>query len=159
MRILYSFDSLAGSFETFEKSIFLAGPTPRDERVDSWRPAALGHLIAQGYNGTVIVPELEGGALDWAKLEASRRSEVIEWETDALLRAGVIMFWVPRNMQTLPGLTTNIEFGEHMASGRIVLGYPPEAEHMGAMAYHANRLNIPTFSTLRETVKCAIERA
>jgi hypothetical protein len=36
------------------KSIFLVGPTPRNQDVQSWRPAALRALEICGYNGTVF---------------------------------------------------------------------------------------------------------
>lgn len=37
-------------------SIFLAGPTPRERGVVSWRPEAINLLQQFGYNGAVFVP-------------------------------------------------------------------------------------------------------
>lgn len=40
-----------------KKSIFLAGPTPREEKVASWRVAAVKKLEELGFDGVVFVPE------------------------------------------------------------------------------------------------------
>lgn len=34
-----------------------------------------------------------------------------EWEHLAIESCDVLMFWVPRDLETLPGFTTNVEFG------------------------------------------------
>lgn len=41
-----------------------------------------------------------------------------------LERASVIAFWVPRDLERLPGFTTNVEFGGYVGSGRVVYGRP-----------------------------------
>jgi len=38
----------------FTKSIFLAGPSPRDPAQPNWRPEALAALEAMGYDGVVL---------------------------------------------------------------------------------------------------------
>lgn len=40
-----------------KKSIFLAGPTPRDEKIKSWRITACERLNELGFDGIVYVPE------------------------------------------------------------------------------------------------------
>ena len=40
-----------------QKSIFLAGPTPRDVKILSWRIAAFKFLEENGFDGLVYVPE------------------------------------------------------------------------------------------------------
>ena len=42
-----------------EKSIFLAGPTPRSLDVETWRKEAIRILEELGFDGIVYVPELE----------------------------------------------------------------------------------------------------
>ena len=37
------------------KSIFLAGPTPRDAETKSWRPETI--KLLTGFDGTIFVPE------------------------------------------------------------------------------------------------------
>lgn len=39
------------------KSIFLAGPTPRGENIESWRKYACQFLEKNGFDGVVYVPE------------------------------------------------------------------------------------------------------
>jgi hypothetical protein len=35
------------------------------------------------------------------------------------------VFWVPRDLVTFPGFTTNVEFGRYVGSGRCIYGRPP----------------------------------
>ena len=117
---------------TFEKvqpknSIFLAGPTYRIgsefEKLRSWRLDAIELLDGLGFNGNILIPEYRNNIQpsNW------NLSTQIEWETDALYKSSVILFWIPRNMKSLPGLTTNIEFGEWFKNNKIVAGSPSEA--------------------------------
>jgi len=80
----------------------------------------------------------------------------VEWETNALNQADVIVFWVPRDMRTLPGLTTNVEFGLWADTGKCVLGTPPEAEHVRYFQWMATKMKIPNYSTLEATLQEAV---
>jgi hypothetical protein len=105
-------------------SVFLAGPTPeRGSGVPSWRPDAVDNLEAQ-WSGeqplTVLSPESRGG------VRAVRYEDQFQWELRAREAATVILFWIPRDVVTMPGFTTNVEFGFDIAKGRsVVLGCPP----------------------------------
>jgi len=103
-------------------SIFLAGPTPRSDDVTSWRPEALNILEDKQFEGHVFVPEAEGGG--WHGVY----EEQVHWEWDALSRAACVLFWVPRDLDTLPGFTTNVEFGfmSALVPERLVLGSPEQ---------------------------------
>lgn len=133
--------------------IFLAGPTPRDRRVvHSWRPEACEYLDEMLPKGTIVIPEDEGyGEYDPTK------GDQVAWEWEGLYLSDAVMFWVPRNMQTLPGLTTNVEYGMLHDSGKIVLGYPREAEHLGYLDRLAKQHNVPILSDLK--VACAFTAA
>lgn len=50
-----------------KKSIFLAGPTPRDEKTKSWRTTACERLNELGFDGVVYVPDNAAKIkyLDW----------------------------------------------------------------------------------------------
>jgi Nucleoside 2-deoxyribosyltransferase like len=104
-------------------SLFLAGPTPREATVASWRPEANSVLRELGYPGTVLVPERRDWSARFDYLDQ------VEWEFAALERASVITFWVPRDLEKLPGLTTNVEFGRYVGSGRVLYGRPSGASH------------------------------
>lgn len=132
-------------FEDIEKdnsiiipnSIFLAGPTPRHTFVsggcgsrvriptnNSWRPRAIRKLYEMDFDGHIFVPETS----DWDSLGDYNRQ--IWWEWAALGAAACVVFWVPRQLDLMPALTTNVEFGFVMAlkPENMVLGYPKTAD-------------------------------
>lgn len=90
-------------------SVFLAGPTPRlGGDVESWRPAAVEALADRWTDPaplTVFTPESRGG------VRAEHYDHQVGWETRARAAASAILFWIPRDLRTLPGFTTNVEFG------------------------------------------------
>ena len=80
----------------------------------------------------------------------------VEWEDTCLHLSDVVAFWVPRDLATLPGFTTNVEWGRWESSGRVVLGAPDGAPGMRPeynAAYYAafirdpdgNRIEAVTF--------------
>jgi hypothetical protein len=133
------------------KSIFLAGPTPRSAEVASWRPEALRILQDLEFTGDVYVPEPRNGV--WAE----DYIEQVKWETEGLQQATVIVFWIPRDLATLPGFTTNIEWGIWASSKKVVLGYPPNAEKMTYILYMAREFKVPTFTDLKETLQHTVK--
>ncbi|UJW36934.1 nucleoside 2-deoxyribosyltransferase domain-containing protein (plasmid) [Saccharothrix sp. AJ9571] len=138
-------------------SLFLAGPTPRfDGEVASWRPQAVKELSTQSSNGplTVLSPESRGGR------RAAHYDDQVDWETEARARAGAILFWIPRDMVSMPGMTTNVEFGLDVSTGRAVLGCPPDCpnpERNRYLIYVARRHGVPVCETLADTVTAALE--
>ena len=136
------------------KSMFLAGPTPRTADVKSWRPEALKILRELNYNGHVFDPEFKEGPRGVKEFEYD---EQVDWETEGLNRADTIVFWVPRNLVTMPAFTTNVEFGTWLASGKAVFGAPPNSPKNKYLEYKAREFNVPCFKTLEETLKHAVE--
>jgi 8-oxo-dGTP pyrophosphatase MutT (NUDIX family) len=132
------------------KTIFLAGPTPRDNNIKSWRPAAIHHLEELGFDGHVFVPEDRDGTFK------GDYDDQVMWETDALNRADVIAFWVPRNMKDMPALTTNVEWGMWADSGKAVIGWPGSAEKIRYLQRMAGLLKVPTAESLENTMAEAI---
>ena len=127
----------------FSKSVFLAGPTPRDANVPSWRPEALQLLAAKGYDGVVFVPESRDGV----------RPDYVaqmKWEQDSQNCSDLILFWIPRDMKTMPALTTNTEFGiwASLDPARLFVGAPPQAAHVSYQLKHAAASDIPVFEDL-----------
>jgi hypothetical protein len=131
---------------SYKSSIFLAGPSPRSSNVESWRTEALTILADKGYDGVVYVPE---------PFTDEGYEAQVEWENQHLNMADCILFWVPRSKE-LPGLTTNIEYGEWFKSGKIVLGYPPDALNVRYLGYKAKKNNVSVSSTLEDTIESAI---
>lgn len=139
-------------------SIALVGPTPRSKDVLSWRIDAVKHLEQLGFQGSVLIPENPDFTFrDWEK--DFPYDEQVEWELEMLEKATCLMFWIPRDMVTLPGLTTNDEFGAFKRSGRVVLGTPPDAFRVKYQRWYAKKLGIPQTSTLEDTCKEAIKMA
>jgi 8-oxo-dGTP pyrophosphatase MutT (NUDIX family) len=132
------------------KTIFLAGPTPRSPDVPSWRPRAL--ELLREFDGHVFSPEdPEGGV-------RGDYDDQIEWELAALSRADCILFWLPRKLDTMPALTTNVEFGLFAGSGRAVFGAPPDAEKVRYLIDLAKRRNISVCDSLEELVAAAVKQ-
>ncbi|MBI1363824.1 MAG: hypothetical protein GC134_07540 [Proteobacteria bacterium] len=130
--------------------IFLAGPTPRSAEVPSWRPQALALLREKGYTGPVYVPEEESGQIKGDYMDQ------IQWEWACLEAADVVLFWVPRELVTMPAFTTNVEFGMYADSGKVVLGYPEGAPKMRYLHALADRFGVPVHHDLEETLTRAV---
>ena len=140
------------ALEALPKSIFLAGPTPRDAATPSWHPEALRLLEDLKFEGAVYVPE----SRDW--LPHSEYEGQIHWEWEALNISTVVAFWVPRDMATMPALTTNVEFGLLIQSGKLILGFPEDAPKMKYLARLAARHGAPVRHSLADTLESAVAR-
>jgi hypothetical protein len=130
-------------------SIFLAGPTPRSNSVTSWRPQALRIIEDLGFDGYVLVPEPRNGSFEnWDYIAQ------VEWEIQGLETCSKIVFWIPREMATMPGLTTNVEFGRYSERRpkEVILGYPPNAVHVRYLGWLAEKQNIPVYDNLEITL-------
>jgi nucleoside 2-deoxyribosyltransferase len=152
MQVVYSDDPIPTSVK---KTIFLAGPTPRSADVKSWRPEALRILEQLGYDGHVFVPEWKNPGQMPANFTYE---DQVEWETQGLNMADVIVFWVPRNLTDMPAFTTNVEFGMWADSGKAVFGYPPGAEKNRYLEDLAKSKHIPVALTLEETLAHALTK-
>lgn len=135
-------------------SVFLAGPTPRSAEVPSWRPEALQYLEALGFEGGVFIPERNPE--DPAPSE--NYEEMVQWELVHLNAAGCILFWVPRCLETLPGFTTNVEFGFWVARdpGKLILGFPYWAVKTRYLALLAGRYEVPRTNSLKWACELAV---
>jgi len=132
---------------TITKSIFLAGPTPRGEVDDKyfWRKQVIKYLEEKNFDGIVFSPDFCGASYN----------EQVDWEDKCLNIADVILFWIPRDLEILPGFTTNVEYGEWMKSGKVVLGCPEDAVKVRYLQSKARKYNVPICKTLEETIdKC-----
>jgi hypothetical protein len=139
----------------WQASIFLAGPTLRVTTVASWRPEALAEITRQARipgRLVVFIPEPRDGT------RYPGYDHQVAWESRYLAIADTILFWIPRQMATLPGLTTNVEFGRYEASGRLVLGSPPAAQHLAYLQTFARQYQIPICDNLVATVAASLER-
>lgn len=148
MKLVYALEDLP---ETINKSIFLAGPTPRSDDAEPWRKDAIQILEDKGYDGVVFIPEPKDGK--WAE----EYEDQVEWEEKCLNVADCIVFWVPRDLKTMPAFTTNVEFGMWCNSGKIVFGAPPKAEKNRYLLHYAEKYNVPISESLTEALDDAME--
>jgi hypothetical protein len=152
-KVYYSDDD--GQRQWTRPSIFLAGPTPRDKGVPSWRPEAL-KIISDGcFDGDVFVPEWSTGE------EMLDYDDQVEWEDRHLTNCAVILFWVPRDLATMPAFTTNIEFGRFVERRLCVYGRPdgsPKNRYLDWL-YKKSNPGWEPLTTLGETVRLAMKLA
>lgn len=138
-----------------DKSIFLAGPTPRNIEVKTWRLEALKILEDLGFDGIIYVPEKE---VDDRTFEYENQTW---WEREALYNSDVIVFWIPRIFPDMPAFTTNVEFGYWLAkdSSKVLYGRPVESVKNRYLdwLYKTETDKEPT-DDLTELLKTAIEK-
>ena len=134
-----------------EKSIFLAGPTPRNKDVRSWRVEACNILENIGFDGIVYVPEYSS----WKPKESYVDQAM--WERIALSEATTIVFWIPRHLPDMPAFTTNVEFGYWLHTGKVVYGRPDNAEKIKYLdwLYELDYDNKP-INNLQELLQLAV---
>ena len=157
MKVVYAGEEMP---EEFSKSIFLAGPTPRNKKeVKSWRPDALKLLEDMGFDGVVFVPEPR------EVKENHVYEDQVEWEEEYLNVADCVVFWVPRDLTPdskgfpkMAAFTTNVEWGVWADSGKVVFGSPEDAEKVTYLKYYADKYNVPMGESLTETLDLALEK-
>ncbi len=137
MKVIYAGEKLHKA----KFSVFLAGPTPREITVKSWRPEFIDSLRLKGFEGSVFAPEnrVLGSPYDF--------DTQIPWEVEGLTNANLVIFWIPRKLDTMPAFTTNIEFGEFMHSGKVAVGFPPDSVNNRYIGKRCEMHDIPLFKT------------
>ena len=138
-------------------SIFLAGPIERRKegvapKLPRWRDEAKKHLEKQKERWRVFDPEWETKPVGWSY------EKQVSWEVTALQAAGIILFWIPRKLPELPAFTTNIELGEWLHSGKIVVGAPKDAPHTKYAETRCRWEGVPWRNDLEELCLAAYGR-
>ena len=137
-----------------KKSIFLAGPTPRGENVESWRTKACQIIEQYGFDGIVYVPEYSS----WKP--KTDYVDQAQWERDALANSSVIVFWIPRFLPDMPAFTTNVEFGYWLHTGKVLYGRPDEAKKIKYLDWlYKIDMNIEPFNNLEDLLINSVELA
>lgn len=74
------------------------------------------------FDGTIYIPEYNNKKFKYY-------TEQVEWEREVYLKCSIMMFWIPRNIsKNILGLTTNVEFGYYLCTGKIIYGRPDNAD-------------------------------
>lgn len=135
------------------KSLFLAGPSPREIGVLDWRHEAIDYLKSINFQGTIFVPIPEKRFFGSTDLPNWNYHTQVEWECLCRDISDTIVFWVPRSIEgKMPGFVTNIEFGEDLGTGKVVYGRPPEAEKCKYLDKRMMDKGYPVFETLSATL-------
>ena len=150
------------------RSIYLAGPTARfdpDNPPDNaangqkdalWRYEAIRLFESFGYEGVLFIPEYNPDNPEAHKIDYQ---DQFGWELEAMNMADVIVFFVPRNLKTLPAFTTNVEFGYWVRSGKVVFGDTPDAEKNSyLMNLLVHEKAGQTHNSLHSTIHKAVEK-
>jgi hypothetical protein len=135
-------------------SIFLAGPSPRNVAVLSWRPMAIKMLSELKFDGFVVVPEYRDQSETFGYISQ------VEWENEALEKSTLIMFWVPRDLDSMPAFTTNVEFGRYVGRKPVVYGRPDASPKNAYLDwYYEKSTGNEPLKSLQETVEAAVKAA
>lgn len=135
--------------ETITSTVFLAGPSPRKVGDPNWRPEAIEALRRAGYQGTVLSPVPRNG--EWPQ----DYNDQIDWESAHLGVCDALLMWVPRDLEVLPGFTSNVEFGEWLNSGKLLYGRPPDSpktSYLDARYRSVNSKQKPPFHVPAESL-------
>lgn len=155
MKLIYSDSPLPNEISG---GIFLAGPSPREKSVVDWRLEAVRLLKELDFKGEVYLPIPEKrfwGGEDDASWTYDNQ---IQWECDAREMADVILFWIPRELKTMPGFTTNVEFGEDLSSGKMMYGRPAGAEKCRYLDKRVEGIGLVVHDDLEALLKATIQR-
>lgn len=134
-----------------EKSIFLAGPTPRNQNSISYRIEAIEILKKLNFDGVVFVPECS------VMKPKDDYVAQADWEREAMTEANAILFWLNRKLPDNLGLTTNFEFGDWIHTNKIVYGRPNDADKIKYPDWRYNiHCNIPPIDNLETALKEAM---
>lgn len=149
MQLVYA---LENEPKEYTHSIFLAGPTPRDN-TKSWREDAIKLLNKYNYKGIVYIPEQRNG------YKQKEYYNQIDWELKMMNKADIIMFYIPRDIDNnLLGLTTNCEYGRWENSGKIVIGFPKNSDNNTYIEICFKQLNNEIYNTLEDTIIATINK-
>ena len=154
MNINYSNEPIKSSL-TAEHSVFLAGPTLRNEPFEkSWRKYTCDKLKELGYKGLIYVPEFETGTMK------PDLTEQAGWERKGLTNADIILFYIPRKIPELAGYTTNVEFGMWLSKkpDNCMLCIPEWAEKVNYLKWLWKQEvpEKPIYSNLDDALKAII---
>jgi hypothetical protein len=148
-KLIYALEPLPASSASV---IYLAGPVPREAADAGWHEDAVREIHRTGFRGCIVIPRLRPAA-------TSDPDEQRRWEHEAMSRADALLFWIPRVLWTLPGLTSNLEWGVWHDSGKAVLGAPPSAPKMSYLRFYAEVGGAPQATSLAEAAEIAVELA
>lgn len=143
--------------------VFLAGPTSRSQILEyNWRCEAVSFLRQLEYKGWIFCPEPRGQENEG---DFTERKVIHKWESDRLMLASDVVFWIPRNKDELLGLNTNLELGiilgmrmGYSSPRRVHVGWPDDAERMGLPRHYVHFAELRCYNTLWDTCREVVSK-
>lgn len=156
MQIYYSDSPIP---KTLTKSLFLAGPSPRDKETFDWKLEAVKILEEMNFDGDVFIPVPKLKFAGGDESESWTYIEQVAWECECRHIADMIVFWVPRDIKgKMPGFTTNVEFGEDLSSGKYIYGRPDTADKCSYLDDRNKFLDNTLYTTLKDLLEATIKK-
>jgi len=138
-------------------SVYLAGPTSRNQILEyNWRCEAVKILREVGFTGWIYCPEPRGEEISGS---IAGTSKAYKWESDRLLTATHVAFWIPRKGEELLGLNTNFELAfllggltikNNLNERNLFVGWPIGAERMALPRHYLNMSGMTHYSELQK---------
>lgn len=145
-------------------SLFLEGPSPRNNLEYDWKMDAVDYLEKTNFNGTVFIPVPKDKFYGKGDQAGWTYTNQIAWECKARNVADIIVAWVAREIDRekedlgMPGFTTNIEFGEDLSSGKLMYGRPDSAKKCNYLDQRYKEIHLPIYNNLHHLLDAAITR-
>lgn len=145
MKIIKATESL----DSLQNAVFLAGPSPRQIDQSDWRNEAIKLFKELGFTGDILTP------VNIKTKKDLFYEEQIDWEIEAMKKASLIMFWIPRT-EEFPAYTTNIEWGEFHLQPNTITGFPDDSIRNRYIDKRLELQGKPRYKTLRDTIQAVI---
>jgi len=156
MQLLFS-DKEIEDIEFPNKTIFLAGPSPRDSKTKGWRQEFIEKMRELGLNDvSVFIPEPQDFFEGTKDLDPNfSYSNQIEWEHKGLEMAKYRVFYLARKLPDMMGLTTNIEFGYwfHKAPNSLLVGIPKDSDKNRYIEYIMKKQGLSIYRNMQEIIE------
>lgn len=141
-----------------KRSIFLAGPCPRDDWEHDWRLKAFEMLEEIGFDGVVITPT-NPDYQSYREHDKDALRKQTEWEYKAMHDAQYVVFWIARDFAIgHPGFTTNIEFGEWFKEENAIIGFPFNAPKNDYIQIRCDMIGKKVFYDLKEMLTDTVNK-
>lgn len=147
---------------THFKTIFLAGPTSRNQNLESeWRSIAVSMLRDYGFNGYIYVPEPRG-----QEREGDFDSGFVNnWKTSRSMSASLIIFWMPRNVADLTDVDARFELdfslGRRISNNHdtqeLFIGFDDDTIQMDPVSHYVKMTGVNIFKDLQLLCGTAVE--
>jgi hypothetical protein len=142
--------------------LFLAGPIPRNENSKCWRDKAIKiikkELKNEIYKSLDFKLDVLTPVIDFKAVDEQTLYKQVEWEKEAMNIAHNIVFWIPRKIPEMIGMSTQFELGYWYSKNykKISVGIPSDADKVRYLKEFMN--DIPIHDDLGKLIKSTITK-